>query len=69
MKNTVAALKRIFKFNAVNLDDPGSQFSPADVRDYYSAHYPQLTGASVKGPVREDGKEIWTFETRIGTKG
>ena len=68
-KNTVTALKREFRFGSMKLDDPGSQFSPADVRDYYAPHFPELTGAAVKGPRVEDTKEIWELQTRVGTKG
>lgn len=70
-KNTanIQTLTRVFKFGALALEDPGSHFSETDVRDYYSAHYPHLTGAAVKGPVVENGKAIWTFETKVGTKG
>ena len=67
--NTVTTLKREFRFGAMKLDDPGAQFSPADVRDYYAPHFPKLTGAAVKGPRVESGKEIWEFQTQVGTKG
>lgn len=67
--NTVTTLQREFQFGTMKLDDPGSQFSPADVRDYYAPHFPKLTGAAIKGPWVENGKEIWEFQTQVGTKG
>lgn len=68
-KNTITTLERTFLFKAMKLEDPGNHLSPADVRDYYSAHYPELTGAAIKGPKVEGNKEIWTFEGKVGTKG
>lgn len=68
-KNTITTLERVFQFKALKLEDPGNHLSPADVRDYYSAHYPELTGAAIKGPKVEGNKEIWTFEGKVGTKG
>ncbi len=67
--NTVKSLIREFHFKGMKLDDPGTHLSPADVRDYYSAHFPDLTGGAVKGPKIEGSKEIWTFEGKVGTKG
>lgn len=67
--NTVTALKRVFKMGAMKLDDPGAQFSPADVKDYYAPHFPKLTGAAIKGPRVEGNKEIWEFQEQVGTKG
>ena len=68
-ENAVTALERVFQYGAMKLDDPGAQFSPADVRDYYAPHFPKLTGAAVKGPRVEGTKEIWEFQTQTGTKG
>ena len=68
-ENTVKSLIREFHFKGMNLADPGMHLSPADVRDYYSAHFPDLTGAAVKGPKVEGSKEIWNFEGKVGTKG
>jgi len=68
-QNTVTALERVFNYNGMKLDDPGAQFSPADVRDYYAPHFPKLTGAAVKGPKVEGNKEVWDFVTQTGTKG
>ena len=68
-KNTVTALERVFNFKAMKLTDPGTHLSPADVRDFYSAHYPELTGAAIKGPKVEGNKENWIFEGTVGTKG
>jgi len=68
-ENTVTTLERVFQYGAMKLDDPGAQFSPADVRDYYAPHFPKLTGAAIKGPKVEGNKEIWEFVTQTGTKG
>lgn len=67
--STVTALERVFNYQGMKLEDPGAQFSPADVRDYYAHHYPKLTGAAVKGPRIEGTKEVWEFQAQTGTKG
>lgn len=63
----------MFKFkkgkDILALDDPDSNLSPNDVMDFYSRVYPELTTASVFGPVFEEDKAVYEFKTTIGTKG
>ena len=51
------------------LDDPDGNLSPNEVMDFYSRVYPELTTASVNGPVFEEDKAVYEFKTTIGTKG
>ena len=42
---------------------------PEMVMNYYSNFYPELTTATVHGPVLKDDKAVYEFKTTIGTKG
>src|ERR1700687_290432 len=50
MSISIAKLLREFVYNGVNLADPGPTFTPDEVRDLYSAQYPELTTAAIDGP-------------------
>jgi PRTRC genetic system protein C len=50
MTITVQKLQRSFAYNGIALPDPGSELSPEQVRDVYSATYPEITTASIEGP-------------------
>ena len=43
--------------------------SPAEVMDFYSMNYPELTTATVHGPEIEDDRVAYEFKTTIGVKG
>ena len=51
------------------LDDPNPEMAPADVMDFYSMTYPELTTATVHGPEWEEDKAVYRFKTTIGVKG
>ena len=53
----------------VTLDDPNTSDSPEMVMNYYSNFYPELTTATVHGPVIRDDRTEYEFKTTIGTKG
>ena len=69
----IKGMNRVFKMkknsNELLLDDPDSNLSPAEVMDFYSMTYPELTTASVHGPECEDDSVVYRFKTTIGTKG
>ena len=50
-------------------DDPNPSDSPEMVMNYYSNFYPELTTATVHGPVLKDDKAVYEFKTTVGTKG
>ena len=52
-----------------NLDDPNSDFTPDEVMVFYSNNYPELTTATVSGPVLKDDIAVYEFKTTVGTKG
>lgn len=69
----ITGLERIFRFKnngtEIKLNDPNPDSSPEQVMSLYSNQYPELTTATVHGPVVEDGKALYEFKTTIGTKG
>lgn len=64
----ITEVKRTYRYNGINLPDvPG--LSPRDVRDLYSAQYPELVSAEIEaGEIRNGTQEI-TFKRAVGTKG
>lgn len=65
----VKALAREFSYNGMTLMDPGAQFTPDQVRDMYTAQYPELTTAAVDGPEHTGDVVRFTFVRAAGAKG
>ena len=69
----VKGMTRSFKFKKgteyVTLSDPGADFTPDMVMSYYYNIYPELTTATVHGPVINADVAEYEFKTTIGTKG
>lgn len=71
----IKGMSRTFKFKKgteyVTLQDPdpNPNLSPDMVMSYYSNFYPELTTATVHGPVIRDDRTEYEFKTTIGTKG
>ena len=47
----------------------GMPVSYTHLMSYYSNFYPELTTATVHGPVIKNDKAVYEFKTTIGTKG
>lgn len=62
-------LPRVFRYNSVELEDPGAEHDPVDVRNLYAATYPEILNAAIEGPEEKDGKHVYTFRKAVGTKG
>lgn len=62
---------RVFKYNSVDLQDPGLNLYPTaeSVRDFYAATYPEIVSAGIDGPEEKEGKQVYTFRKAVGTKG
>lgn len=69
----IKGIKRVFKLKKGNstlvLEDPDSRMSLTEVTDFYSMNYPELTTATLHGPVFEEDRAVYHFKTTIGTKG
>ena len=61
--------KRVFMSNGSPLTDPDPALSPAAIKDFYSAMYPDLLNAEIQGPEVKDGELVFTFHRTTGTKG
>lgn len=64
----VENLKRVFKFNGVNLPDPNPTLPVDMVRSVYAAQYPELASAAVQTEIK-GSKQLITFETVVTHKG
>lgn len=69
MSISIAALLREFVYNGMTFVDPGSTFSPDQVRDLYTAQYPELTTATVDGPEITGNTARYRFVRAAGAKG
>jgi PRTRC genetic system protein C len=64
----VETLRRVFKYNGASLQDPDSGMTPEQVKDIYSAAYPELTTAVIEGPEESNGQLAYSFRKAVGTK-
>ncbi|MFP3708481.1 PRTRC system protein C [Achromobacter sp. SIMBA_011] len=69
MTISIAKIIREFTYNGMKFADPGPAFSPTDVRDLFSAQYPELTTASVDGPEIAGEVASYKFVRAAGAKG
>lgn len=51
------------------LQDPNPAFSPDEVMLFYANTYPELTTATVAGPIMNENGADYEFKTTVGTKG
>jgi len=65
----IETLTRTFSYGCLTLPDPGSSLSLEEVRDVYSAAYPELNSASIEGPEKKGASLVYTFKKGVGTKG
>lgn len=68
MSIAVTPIVRTFTYNGILLPDvPG--LSPREVRDLYSAQYPELVSAELEAGEVANGRQDFTFRKAVGTKG
>lgn len=65
----IEPVTRSFRFNKRVLPDPNPKLSPAQVKDLYATHYPELASAAIEGPELKADKQVYTFVRHVGTKG
>jgi len=65
----VKVLPRKFKYDNLILDDIDCNAAPEEIMASYSENYPALTGGHVEGPELTEDALIYTFVTKLGTKG
>lgn len=65
----IVEMTREFSYNGVRLPDPGTNLTVEQVREIYSATYPDLATAVISGPEAVGDKMVYRFEREIGYKG
>lgn len=67
--STGTTLPRRFRYEQMILDDNDSGAPPEEILAAYSEVYPALIGAAVEGPELKEDCLLYTFVTKVGTKG
>ncbi|MBL8434002.1 MAG: PRTRC system protein C [Zoogloea sp.] len=68
MSIAISEIRRVFRYNGMQLPDvPGLE--PREVRDLYSAQYPELVSAEIEAGEVRDGVREYIFRKAVGTKG
>ncbi|MDF3831432.1 PRTRC system protein C [Cupriavidus basilensis] len=68
MSIAITEIRRTFRYNGIQLPDvPG--LGPREVRDLYSAQYPELISAEIEAGEVRDGEQEFTFLKAVGVKG
>jgi len=65
----VHRLEREFHYSGVKLPDTNPTMSLEQVRDAYTAIYPEIATAAIEGPETANGKLVYRFVRAIGAKG
>lgn len=65
----IAPVRRVFRYNGMNIPDPNPEGSEEEVRRMLVHTYPSIATAKIDGPDLEDGNEVYTFKTHVGTNG
>jgi PRTRC genetic system protein C len=68
MSIVVTPIVRTFTYNGILLPDV-PDLSPREVRDLYSAQYPELVSAEIDAGEVVAGRQDFTFRKAVGTKG
>jgi PRTRC genetic system protein C len=68
MSIEISPIRRVFRYNGIALPDvPG--LDPREVRDLYSAQYPELVSAEVEAGEVRNGEQEFIFRKAVGVKG
>lgn len=62
-------MTRSFAYSGMDLPDIGAGLSVDEVRETYSATYPELLTATVEGPEIQGNRLVYTFKRSAGAKG
>lgn len=65
----VRPLVRVFRYGALELEDPDPKFTAEEVKDFWGDVYPELTQAVIEGPEYKDDRAEYTLRRAVGTKG
>lgn len=62
-------LKRVFKHNGKEIEDPNPSMTPTEIAKLLSSKFAELTNATITGPKYEKDKEIYEFSVTAARKG
>lgn len=65
----VERTERLFRYSGLVLPDPDPSLGIEAVISIFASTYPEITTAAVNGPEVVDGKQVYTLQKAIGTKG
>ena len=65
----VRPLVRVFRYGALELEDPDPKSTAEEVKEFWGDVYPELTQAVIEGPEYKDDRAEYTFRRAVGTKG
>lgn len=65
----VKPLLRVFRYGALELEDPDPKSTAEEVKEFWGDVYPELTQAVIEGPEYKDDRAEYTFRRAVGTKG
>lgn len=69
MALSIEKLVRAFRYNGMDLVDPGAGLAPEAVKEFYANIYPELNNAAIEGPEHVGAKAVYEFRKAVGTKG
>ena len=69
MTLNIRPVVRVFRYGALELEDPDTTFTAEEVKDFWGDVYPELTQAVIEGPDYKDDRAEYTFRRAVGTKG
>ncbi len=62
-------IERIFEYSGMRLNDPDPTMNLEDVKNFYTAVYPELSQAIIEEPVRRGDTLVYAIKRAVGTKG
>lgn len=69
MALTAQQMTRAFEYAGMELPDIGADLSVDEVRETYSASYPELLTATTEGPEIRGNRLVYSFKRAAGAKG
>ncbi|MEC4718309.1 PRTRC system protein C [Noviherbaspirillum sp. CPCC 100848] len=65
----ITTVTRVFNYCGIALPDPNPAYTPEEVKEHYTAVYPELVNASVEGGDFDGTNQAFAFRRGTGTKG
>lgn len=65
----IKEMPRKVMYNDMEMRDPGPDFSIEEIKEMYTAEYPELGTALIDGPVQHEDHMAYTFVLNTGSKG